>query len=63
MRKDDSTYNAFQLNNLTINISKAATNEEIEFIENISIYPTSSVNVAEIQGFKRITLFHGTTPL
>jgi hypothetical protein len=48
----DSTYNAFQLNNLTINISKAATDEEIEFLENISIFPTSSVNVAEIhEGF------------
>ena len=60
----DSTYNAFQLNNLTINISKAATNEEIEFIENISIFPTSSVNVAEVQeGFiKGITaLPYGTT--
>lgn len=60
----DSTYNAFQLNNLTINISKAATDEEIEFLENISILPTSSVNVAEVhEGFiKGITpLPYGTT--
>ena len=60
----DSTYNAFQLNNLTINISKASTDTEIEFIENISILPTSAVNVAEIyEGFiKGVTaLPYGTT--
>ena len=60
----DSTYNAFQLNNLVINIAKASTNTEIEFLENISIYPTSSVNVAEVhEGFiKGITpLPHGAT--
>ena len=60
----DSTYNAFQLNDLTINISKASTNDEIEFIENISIFPTSEVSIAEIhEGFiKGINpLPYGTT--
>ena len=60
----DSTYNAFQLNNLTINISKGTTNDEIEFLENISIFPTSEVNVVEIhEGFIKGTtaLPYGTT--
>ena len=57
-------YNAFQLNDLTINISKSALDEEIEFLENISMYPTSSVDVAEIHegSIKGITpLPYGTT--
>lgn len=43
-----SGYNAFQLDNLTINISKSSMDEEIEFLEDISMYPTSYVSVAEI---------------
>lgn len=44
----DSSYNSFQLGSLTINISKASVDDNISFVGNISLSPTSEVSMPEV---------------